>query len=399
MSNIKPPGLSLKSTPPGLSTAKPPSNMVHLPPPPDIFKASVQGNKAAVLDCIRAGQSIHSEDEGQQTPFFLACAFGRVKLAKWLMETFPIRVNYPNKFGFTPLHIALIQSHNDILRLLINNDNVDINFPNNRGNTPLHSAVQVANIPAAHMLLNANADMTIKNNSGKTAMILTLMPGRALLHRVLHPFMPKEPIVDAVRHFVDPETFRREVQVLLDAGTNVNVSELDQNTALREALRSGVVDAVEVLLSFAGVDNIFFVTSAANFTFPKKTFDLFTECAISGESPIPCPLRCLTADATCRHVFDATSGIIDWLEENGKCPLCRQKIEFIQIMSKEEVLQWNDMETKLQNAIELEKRIRESQEYKNASKERQKELLKDLEEIKTENAFINRMYEPKPLQF
>lgn len=382
------------SLPPGLTARIP-------PPPPNIFMASAHGNLNGVVDCIRAGQDIHGEDSGKQTPFFLACAFGRVELVKWFMNTFPVRVNHANINGFTPLQGAVSKSHVDVVRLLVQNEKVDVNHKNKRGNTALHIAIQNGNETIIQLLLDAKIDLSIENNKGDTAVYLTTLRHYDQFYSIVKPFIPKEPIINAVRHFENVETFRQEIQALLDAGTDINTAELDLNTALREALTSGTVDAVNVLLSFDSkeLDNIYLFETVVDFTFPEKTFELHTECAISGVSPIPCPLRCLTEDAECGHVYDASSGIIQWIVDKNQCPLCRQKVEFIQVMSKEDVTRWNSMETKMQNAIELEKKIRESRDFKEASDDRKKELLQDLKKIKDENAFINRMYEHTPLQF
>lgn len=368
-------------------------------PPKNIFVASAHGDKAGVIDCLRAGQNIHGEDEEKQTPFFLACVYNRVGMVKWLLKTFHVRLNHVNSTGYTPLQGSVHRGHVEIVRILLTQDGVNINCQNFDGKTPLYSAIILRRVEIVQMLLNAGADMSIQSNKGNNVMDLARNRLLAFMYPMLKRAMPKEPIINAVRNFRDIETFQQEIQDLLDAGTNINTEELNGNTALREALVKGLVDAVRVLLTMHDIDTIYSLESANTFDFPEKTFDLLSECAISGDSPIPSPLRCLTDEGECGHVFNAKSGIIGWLNEHGKCPLCRKKVEYIQIMSKEEVEHWNGMETEMQSALKLEKQVRASQDYKNASGEHKKELLRASQQKIAKNEFKNRLYAPAPLKF
>ena len=368
-------------------------------PPKNIFVASAHGDKAGVIDCLRAGQNIHGEDEEKQTPFFLACVYNRVKIVEWLLKTFHVRLNHVNNTGYTPLQGAVHRGHVEIVRILLMQDGVNINCQNLSGKTPLYSAIVFRRVEIVQMLLNAGVDMTIESNEGNNVMALVQNRLLSFMYPMLKRAMPKEPIVNAVRNFRDIETFQQEIQDLLEAGTNINIEELNGNTALREALVTGVVDAVRVLLTTPGVETIYSLKSVNTFDLPEKTFELLSECAISGDSPIPSPLRCLTDEGGCGHAFDANSGIIEWLTERGQCPLCRKKVEYIQIMSKEDVGHWNDMEIEMQSAIKLEKQIRASQDYKNASDDHKKELLKASQENIAKNEFKNRLYAPTRLKF
>jgi len=78
----------------------------------------------------------------------------------------------------TALHYATIDSQPNALAMLLKSDQyidpknprnqIQINLQNNDGNTPLHIAVQNKNIKAVLSLLQHEADIMIKNNSGQT---------------------------------------------------------------------------------------------------------------------------------------------------------------------------------------------------------------------------------------
>ncbi len=78
-------------------------------------------------------------------------------------------VNIKNKDGKTPLHIAVENNYEDIVKLLLQK-NADVNAKDNNGNTPLHIAVEKGNYFVIKELLKAGADKNIKNNEGKTAL-------------------------------------------------------------------------------------------------------------------------------------------------------------------------------------------------------------------------------------
>jgi len=76
-------------------------------------------------------------------------------------------VNIKDKDGKTPLHIAVENNYEDIVKVLIQN-NADVNIKDNNGNTPLHIAIMNGNEFIIKELLKAKADKNIKNNEGKT---------------------------------------------------------------------------------------------------------------------------------------------------------------------------------------------------------------------------------------
>ncbi|MEO0202771.1 MAG: ankyrin repeat domain-containing protein [candidate division WOR-3 bacterium] len=76
-------------------------------------------------------------------------------------------INIKNNNGKTPLHIAVENEYEDIVKLLLEK-NVDVNIKDNEGNTPLHKAVKNGNYFIIKELLKFGADKNIKNNEGKT---------------------------------------------------------------------------------------------------------------------------------------------------------------------------------------------------------------------------------------
>ena len=89
-------------------------------------------------------------------------------------------VNDKNSNGYTALTLAVLNSHNSIVKLLFDQPGVKINEKDNNGRTALHFAAFYNNREAARMLLlhptmeSANA----KDNFGETAVMKAVRFGR-----------------------------------------------------------------------------------------------------------------------------------------------------------------------------------------------------------------------------
>ncbi len=105
-------------------------------PDVDIHTAAVAGNVEALKQHIAAGSNLNERDPfGGSSPLISAAVFGQPEVAKVLLET----------------------------------EGVDINFQNNDGSTALHTAAFFCRPEIVQMLLDKGADKTIKNSFGATA--------------------------------------------------------------------------------------------------------------------------------------------------------------------------------------------------------------------------------------
>ncbi|MCS7244590.1 MAG: ankyrin repeat domain-containing protein [candidate division WOR-3 bacterium] len=85
-------------------------------------------------------------------------------------------INSKNEYGKTPLHIAVENNYEDIVKVLLENK-ADVNIKDNNGNTPLHIAVMKGNEYIIKELLKNGANENIKNNDGKTPKELAIENG------------------------------------------------------------------------------------------------------------------------------------------------------------------------------------------------------------------------------
>ena len=86
--------------------------------------------------------------------------------------------------GYTPLHIALMYGHLDMVRLLLELD-VDVNTWAKGSTMPLHRASEWGQLEVARMLLEHDADVKAEDDEGNTALQLASEYGRCEIVRLL----------------------------------------------------------------------------------------------------------------------------------------------------------------------------------------------------------------------
>jgi uncharacterized protein len=86
-------------------------------------------------------------------------------------------INLQNRYGWTPLHIAIRRGRSDMVAYLIENG-ADINKQDGAGWTPLMEAIMDDMPELCKALLDAGADTSIANERGGTAALLVQKFGR-----------------------------------------------------------------------------------------------------------------------------------------------------------------------------------------------------------------------------
>ncbi len=104
--------------------------------------------------------------------------------------------------GSTPLMSAATFNKPAIVKALIN-ANADLNLKNNEGSTALHAAAFFCRIEIVQMLMDAKADKTLKNKYGAT-------PGET----VAGPFADMKPVYEMLQQQLEPFGLKLDLQEL-----------------------------------------------------------------------------------------------------------------------------------------------------------------------------------------
>lgn len=115
-------------------------------------------------------------DDHGNTPLHTAARYSRIESAEMLLKA-GADPNITAENGFTPLHEAAENGWDSIVSLLVQNDDCILDVKDVHGNTPLMRAAYYNYTDIVKILVNAGADLNIQNNSGQTALIISLWEG------------------------------------------------------------------------------------------------------------------------------------------------------------------------------------------------------------------------------
>ncbi|KAH1515598.1 hypothetical protein KXW39_000831 [Aspergillus fumigatus] len=102
------------------------------------------------------------------TPFALAVANGNVDIAKVLLDTNEVNINFQDRQGRTPLHHAVLSKQRSSLLLLLSRKEIDIQIYDEARCTPLWCASECGNLDAAQLLIMYGANPNIPDFHGTT---------------------------------------------------------------------------------------------------------------------------------------------------------------------------------------------------------------------------------------
>lgn len=215
------------------------------------------------------------------TSLYYACQNGHTEVVKYLLEedALPsqellLGASDKEKIPCTPLHIAAAEGHLEIVKLLINANDAIINSqhaPKKR--TPLHYAIANGHTEVTAVLLNKRASDEIKDTDGNTPISLAakreynLAPTEAFSKSDLIRAAALGQLKDismfiALKVNLEETDFKtcstpliwaancghaRAVQLLLDAGANINAKSKDGLTALDSSKQRNHFEVVAVL--------------------------------------------------------------------------------------------------------------------------------------------------------
>jgi len=130
-----------------------------------VLAAREKSNKVAALLLANPKTNVEAQDRAGENALMMASLNGDLDLAKRLIA----KDAQVNKKGWTPLHYAATNGHDDVVQLLLDHSAyVDAGSPN--GTTPLMMAARGNHVSTVKILLDNGADLNAKNQIGLTAL-------------------------------------------------------------------------------------------------------------------------------------------------------------------------------------------------------------------------------------
>ncbi|MGM0123323.1 hypothetical protein IGI37_000689 [Enterococcus sp. AZ194] len=152
--------------------------------------ATHQNNFEIAKLLIDAGADVNQQDKIQDSPYLYAGAQGRTEILAYMIEHGKPDQSVRNRFGGNALIPAAEKGHIENVKLLLAEGKVDINLQNYSGYTALIEAIALRDGSQVYqdivkLLLDAGADRTLKDNSGRTASDYAQAFGYGNIYRML----------------------------------------------------------------------------------------------------------------------------------------------------------------------------------------------------------------------
>jgi ankyrin repeat protein len=191
--------------------------------------ARIHALNAALIEAVKAGDlnrierlvadgaDVNAKSRERWSPLTTASPGGDVDMVETLFGEGAIKANSLDGQGWTPLMIATIEGHREVVRALLEYG-VEVNAWNNQGWTALRFAVSMDETEILRLLLAAGADANLVDDEGTTALMQA-----------------------AVENSVD------SLKALLDAGADPLFKDRNRQTALTLAQKQGHTNVIKLL--------------------------------------------------------------------------------------------------------------------------------------------------------
>jgi len=220
-----------------------------------LMLAATVGHDKVVEVLLNHGANIEAQDEKtQDTALALACSGGHFKVVELLLKRGANKEHH-NVNDYSPLTLAAFGGHVNIIKLLLSNGaEINSRTGSKRGISPLMMAANNGHVEAVRILLEMGSDINaIIDNNGYSALTLACYYGRPKIVQLL---LEKKANVEQRIKGQTPlqlSVSRGYVgvsRVLLDYGADVNAPPVpsSRDTALTIASEKGFLQLVDLLL-------------------------------------------------------------------------------------------------------------------------------------------------------
>ena len=214
-----------------------------------LLVSSCSGNLDVVKVLVKAGADVCVADNEGDTCLILAAWFGQIETVRYLVGLPEVDMNQRSLRGRTALHMAVLKVHADVAEVIID-AGADIEVKDEKGRSPLHCASRSGSLAIVKMLVKAGAGVRATDNKGDTCLTLVSTEG----HTETVRYLVDLPVVD-LHHKNDLGSTAlvctrnpHALQVLIDAGADIEAKNNFGRSALQCASVHGDLVIVKMLV-------------------------------------------------------------------------------------------------------------------------------------------------------
>jgi ankyrin repeat protein len=250
----------------GKQNHKPPHEVTDNHGTPLLF-AMMQGDTSEAMRLLQKGANPEEADHLGRTPLMVAAQEGNVELVQRLLEV-GAHVDATDKSGHTALLLAIGQSHSIPISMLLLTHGADAGHQDNDGETPLLAACTSTSLTDTiflESLLTHGAKVNTPNHLGTTA-LMRVASGASTALRSLGKEVPAK--LGSTSQVGPPRIQMRVLELLLEHGADVKVSDKNGMTALTYASGNAPKEGIQILLKHGANPN----TVGTDITHIPETF-------------------------------------------------------------------------------------------------------------------------------
>jgi ankyrin repeat protein len=175
-----------------------------------------------VNQLLRAGVSIHARNTRNRTPFRIALGVSPRMVSTLLTKD---RINGPDDFGNSALHIALQERAALNMVKIIIDQGGRLSTVDSNGRTPLRFAVDLGTWDVVKILADAGSDPFSTAVDGKTPAEIALAGGSEGIHAVFSGkgINAKDPSGNTILHYAARQGKPEAITLLLELGANKSI--------------------------------------------------------------------------------------------------------------------------------------------------------------------------------
>ena len=224
----------------------------HLPLHYACKKGALDVVKMLVVAAGAGTQKFRVRDDEGETCLSIAAKFENTKTVRYLVGLPEVDVNYADKYNYTALQAAVCDGATDSVQVLID-AGADINILNYDGHSLLHDACEFGSLEIVKILVSVGAGVRVTNGERHTCLHAAAEAG----HTEIVRYLVSLPDVDVNQETVDSYTAlhravmhveRDVVQVLIDAGADIDIQNNEGRSPLLSACVEGTFDTVKMLV-------------------------------------------------------------------------------------------------------------------------------------------------------
>ena len=216
-----------------------------------LHSACESGALDVVKMLVEAGAEVRATNDEGDTSFSRAAAHGHTDTVRYLLGLPDVDVNHGN---FNALQCAAINEYPDVVQVLID-AGADIDIKDDfDGCSLLHYTCASGSLEGVKMLVRAGAEVRATNDEGEMCLVLAARNGHIETVRYL-VCLPEVDVnyrqtdnYTALHCAVDEKPRTDVVQVLIDAGADIDAKNNEGCSPLHTVCASGALDVVKMLV-------------------------------------------------------------------------------------------------------------------------------------------------------